>query len=247
MAKTHQHMPTPPGQLKISNKLQYAPGAQALLAPTVVEARDPPILYPGAVAESGVTVRIVATESIRAGNSIRLTWRGKANYRTTLPVTEAGRYIDFVLPKNLVLDNIVEGEAPVCDIFYEVEDPVSGNVEFSPTLQIYIVDALGSLDPVTVPQAPNGEFNPHDIPEPGLRINFPQGPLIIGAGWTSYARDGHVIATVRFGIADGEDFVYMWRFMLDQTEPGGEVQINYTGSNERYIIESLYTALRIIG
>lgn len=246
MATTSQHLPTRPRQSKPSSKLKHAPGAQALLAPIIVEAGILPILYPGAVADSGVTIRIVATETIRPGNNIRLTWRGKANYRTTLPVAEAGRYIDFVLPKNLVLDNIVEGEAPVCDIFYEIEDSVGGNIEFSPTLQIYIVDSLESLDPVTIPQAPDGEFNPHDIPEPGLRINFPQVNLILAAQWTSYARDGHVIATVRFGVADGEDFVYMWRFMLDQTEPSGQVQINYTGSNG-IILESLYTALRVTG
>lgn len=79
------------------------------------------------------------------------------------------------------------------------------------------------------------------------RIEYPRF-VRWGAFWISYGRDGRVIASVGFNVAADETFVYMWRMMLEQTEPDGEVRTNYyTFNNENVLCQSLHAVLRVTG
>jgi len=159
---------------------------------------------------------------------------------------EAGRCIDVMLPKKVLLDNLIPDGSAVCDVYYEVLQ-VDGLVQRSSVAQVYIPDRLVANPPVTVPDAIGGEFNPNKVPEEGLKIEFPRR-VDWAARWSSYGRDGNLIATVSFVVHEYEEFVYMWRGMLDRTEVGGDVWINYYAANDTgLLVESLYTVLRVVG
>ncbi len=222
------------------------PGIKALLPPTIVEANHHSggqFLEPCAVPAEGATVRIVAYDGMTEGQEVELIWKGQVNYETRLTVVDAGHYQDFRVPQRVVLDNIVPGAISYCDVSYRVTR--SDGVEPSPVRRVGIVELTAANPAPFVPQAAGGEFNPNDIPEPGLRIEYPR-PVKWGAFWISYGRDGRVIACVGFNVAPDETFVYMWRIMLDQTEPGGEVRTNYyTSNNDDVLCQSLDAVLRV--
>lgn len=231
-----------------SGMYQIYPGIKALLPPTVVEANHQSggqFLEPCAVPAEGATVRIVAYEEMTEGQEVELIWKGQVNYDARLTVVEAGHYLDFIVPQRIVLDNIVPGAIGYCDVSYRVMK--GDDNELSAARRIGILELTAANPAPVVPQAPNGEFNPNDIPEPGLRIEYPR-PVRWNAFWISYGRDGRVIASVGFGVALDETFVYMWRIMLDQTEPGGEVRTNYyTLNNDNVFCQSLDAVLRVTG
>lgn len=217
------------------------------LAPMVMETGpESPWLYPCAVAESGVVIRISAFAGMFVGQEITLVWEGKTTYKIKASVAEAGRCIDVVLPRKVLLDNIITDGSAVCDVYYEVLQ-VDGLVQRSFVTQVYVPDRLVSNPPVTVPDAIGGEFDPAKVPEDGLKIEFPRR-VDWAARWSSYGRDGNLIATVSFAVHEHEEFVYMWRGMLDQTEAGGDVWINYHAANDTgLLVDSLYTVLRVVG
>jgi len=235
--------------LKRAKAFKFRPGIKALLLPIVVEANHEAggqFLEPCAVPAKGATVRIVAYDGMAQGQQVELAWKGKVNYVASLQVEEAGRYLDFIVPAQVVLDNSTPGAIGYCDISYTVTRG-EGESERSPVGRIGITEWVAANPAPVIPQAPNGEFNPHDIPEPGLKIEYPR-PVQWGAFWISYARDGQVIASVSFGVGEDETFVYMWRIMLDQTEPGGEVRTNYYARNEDGIYcQSLHAVLQVVG
>lgn len=232
-----------------SGKSHVTPGPKDLLLPVILEANHQSggqFLEPCAVPVEGATVRIVAYDEMIEGQEVELIWKGQGNYNAYLTVGEAGRYLDFIVPQRIVLDNIAPGTIGYCDVSYRV---TRGEDEFehSPVRRIGILDLTAANPAPHVPQAPNGEFNPNDIPEPGLKIEYPR-PVRWGAFWISYGRDGRVIASVGFNVAMDETFVYMWRLMLEQTESGGEVRTNYyTFNNDNVLCQSLDAVLRVAG
>ncbi|WP_349973232.1 hypothetical protein [Pseudomonas caspiana] len=227
--------------------IQLRPGIKTLFPPILVEANHESggqFLEPNTVPATGATVRVVAYEGMAQGQRIELTWSGKVNYVASLDVVEGGRYLDFIVPRQIVVDNSAAGSIGYCDISYTVMR--GGNIEISPLSRIGIVEESAVNPAPIVPQAVNGEFNPNDIPEPGLRIEY-ELEVNWGAFWISYGRDGRVIASVSFGVVEGERFVYMWRVMLDQTEPGGEVRTNYVARNKDGVFcQSLHAVLHVI-
>lgn len=232
-----------------SRDINGLPARRALLLPIIVDANHESggqFLEPCAVPAEGATVRIVAYEGMREGHEVELIWKGQVNFIARLPVKEAGRYLDFVVPQRIVLDNITPGAIGYCDVSYNVTGD-GDFVDISPVQRIGIVELTAANPAPLVPQAPDGEFNPNDIPEPGLRIEYPRF-VRWGAFWISYGRDGRVIASVGFNVAADETFVYMWRMMLEQTEPDGEVRTNYyTFNNENVLCQSLHAVLRVTG
>lgn len=242
----------PPYRLQARNEvagLTFAPGIDGLSAAIIVEANheaNGQFLEPAAVPASGATVRIVAYAGMAEGQDIELIWQGRVSYVGRAKVTEGGRYLDFSVPKQIILDNVVAGRVEYCQVNYYVVRG-NGDVDVAPVTRIGIVDSIAANPPPMIPQATNGEFKPDAIPEPGLKIQYLR-PVDWGAFWISYGRDGRVIATVRFGLYPEETFVYMWRNMLDQTEPGGEVRTNYYASNDDGVFcQSLHAVLRVLG
>jgi len=221
------------------------PTQRALLGPTVMETGpDSQWLYPCAVAERGAVVRISVFSGMYVGQEITLVWEGKTVYRIKTSVVDVEHCIDLILPRKVLLDNVIPDGSGVCDVYYEVK--VGDILQRSSVTQVYIPDRLVSNPPVTVPEAVGGEFNPDEVPKPGLKIEFPRR-VDWAARWSSYAPDGSLIATVSFAVHEHEEFVYMWRYMLDQTEPGGDVWINYHAANDTgLLVDSLYTVLRVV-
>lgn len=217
------------------------------LGPTVMETGpDSQMLYPCAIADTGAVVRITAFDGMYVGQSIELFWKGKTTYSIQALVVEAGRCIDIILPKKVVVDSLITDGRVACDLYYEVHQ-VDGLVQRSAVTQVIVPDRLVSNPPVAVPDAPDGHFNPGDFKELGLKIEFPRR-VDWAARWSSYARDGGLMATVSFAVHESEEFVYMWQLMLDQTEPGGDVWINYHAANDTgLLVDSLYTVLRVVG
>ncbi|HEX8540650.1 MAG TPA: hypothetical protein VF671_02995 [Pseudomonas sp.] len=232
---------------RVSNKvpegLKRHPHANPLSAPFMVDVGSvESILYPCAVAETGAVVRLRAFDGMALGQKVTFNWKGRSSYTSSQQVEDVGRYMDFIVPKETVLKNTLPGELVRAEIYVSV----SGISEVSPVNTIHVIDTTLSIPAVTVPEAVDGRFNPDEIPERGLKIVFPQ-PVVINARWVSYGRDGGVIATVSFAVPEGQDFVYMWRTMLDQTESGGEVRINYfSGNADNILVQSLFTALQVI-
>ena len=231
---------------EMAGKLVRTHGLEPL-APMVMETGpENPWLYPCAVAERGAVIRISAFAGMFPGQEITLVWEGKTTYKTKTSVAQAGRCIDVVLPRKVLLDNLISEGSAVCDVYYEMLQ-IDGLVQRSSVAQVYVPDRLVSNPPVTVPDAIGGEFNPDKVPEEGLRIEFPRR-VDWAARWSSYGRDGNLIATVSFAVHENEEFVYMWRGMLDQTEAGGDVWINYHAANDNgLLVDSLYTVLKVVG
>lgn len=242
MTSTHA---TDRKQKQISGKL-LRPFGLTPPAPVVMETGpESPWLYPCAVAERGAVIRISAFDGMFVDQEITLAWEGESTYRMTASVSEVGRPVDFLLPRKVVMDNIIPDGSRVCNVYYEARQ-VDGLVQRSEVAQVFVIDRQVSNPPVTVPDAVGGEFNPDEVPEEGLKIEFPRR-VDWAARWTSYGRDGNVMATVSFAVHDDEEFVYMWRGILDQTESGGDVWINYHAANDTgLLVESLYTVLRVI-
>lgn len=217
------------------------------LGPIVMETGpDSQMLYPCAIAETGSVIRISAFAGMYVGQSIELFWKGKTTYSIQALVIEAGRCIDIVLPKKVVLDSITPDGKVVCDVYYEARQ-LDGLVQRSAVTQVIVPDRIVSNPPVTVPDAVGDEFNPDEVDKPGLKIEFPRR-VDWAARWSSYARDGSLITTVSFALYEGEEFVHMWRLVLDQTEPGGDVWINYHAANDTgLLVDSLYRVLRMVG
>lgn len=160
-------------QKDMSGKL-FRPSGLNPPAPAVMETGpESPWLYPCAVAERGAVIRISAFAGMFEGQEITVVWVGKTTYKMKTSVVEAGRYIDVILPRKVLLDNLITDGSAVCDVYYELLH-VDGLVQRSSVAQVYIPDRLVSNPPVTVPDATGGEFNPDKVPEEGLKIEFPR-------------------------------------------------------------------------
>lgn len=217
--------------------------SSVLSAPFFVEV-DPAssILQPGAIDNRGATVRIPAFGGMFLHQRIELLWRGETEYRASGYVSAIGASVDFLVPKARVLENTPDNSGRLLKLSYTV----AASDESSPEIEVQVSYNYLSNPPVTVPDAPNGEFNPAAVAEPGLRIVFPE-PKYLWPMWCSYGRDGRRIATMYFDYSEGED-LYISPQLLAQTEPGGDVWISYVAENdEGDWVESLFTRLRVIG
>jgi hypothetical protein len=202
-------------------------------------------LQTGTVPAQGATVRIVTNDWMIPGQLIELIWYGLVPYSASVSVVEQGHYVDFIVPKAVIESNAVEGDIGYCNVFYQLP-LVNGSVERSPVIRIAIVDVAKANPAPVIPQALNGELIPDSILKPGLKIEYPR-TVHRSAVWTSYGRDGRVIAMVTFKLAERETFVYMWRLMLNQAEAGGEVRTNYMARNDEDIFcQSLHAVLRVV-
>ncbi|MFS2157691.1 hypothetical protein ACCD10_10085 [Pseudomonas sp. Pseusp122] len=244
MNKSNNNFPLPDRSLPFPASVKVAPGLNSVLPPIVVEAYEKDVLYPCAVAESGAVMRMVGYPRMRAGDIVMVAWMGGGGYFGSCEVGKEDRYIDVVIPKAVVLDTALQSSA--ANAFGHVKF-VDGTSQVSHVISFSVPNVTKGLPPVNVPQAVNGEFTPHDIPEPGLRVEFP-GPVSVRATWSSYGVDGRLMAMLRFGVPPGATFVYIERVTLERTEPGGEVRISYYSENsDGVLVESLHTALRVLG
>jgi hypothetical protein len=199
-------------------------------------------LQPNAVPEGGVTVRVPPFKGMFLNQKIELHWSGKIKYTLTEHVSEVGRCIDFVLPRQWVLESTSGNWGGLVRVSYKVETVT----EPSPVTEVLIADDTFANAAVAVPTAINGVFDPVAVPEPGLRLVFPERKLVFPM-WCSYGREGQRIATVYLPPSSGAD-VYITRGLLSQTESGGDVWISYVAQNkESEWVESQFTRLRVIG
>lgn len=214
-----------------------------LAAPILLELDPASItLQPNAVAAGGITVRVPPFKGMLLNQRIELHWNGKIKYILTEHVRELGRCIDFVLPRQWVLESSSGNWGGLVRVSYQAAMLTAP----SPVVEILIADDTTSNAAVLIPAAISGVFDPAAISEPGLRLVFPERKLVFPM-WCSYGRDGQRIATVYLPPGSGED-LYISKGLLSQTEPGGDVWISYVAQNsEGEWVESLFTHLRVIG
>jgi hypothetical protein len=214
-----------------------------LPAPFVLEIDPASItLQPNAVPEGGVTVRVPPFNGMFLNQQVELHWRGKTKYTLSEHVSEVGRCIDFVLPRKWVLESTSGNWGGLVRVSYTAASFAGP----SSVTEVLIADDTPANAPVTAPTAIKGVFDPAAVPEPGLRLVFPERKLVFPM-WCSYGREGQRIATVYLPPSSGAD-LYISKGLLSQTESGGDVWISYVAqNNEGEWVESQFTRLRVIG
>lgn len=233
---------------KSSESLKRPPGVSQLYYAKIMNAPPiTPLLDVCAVPESGAVVRVPAFEGMFRGQSITLYWEAKETYSTSAVVAFVGRFVDMVVPRAVVQKSHIpaDNNSPV-RVYYEVR-LLNGTIERSPITLVYISADLTPNPAVIVPDVPSGDLDPHSIAAPGLKIVFPPVTYLIAAGCGTFGRDGQLITYGRYALRADEEFIHIPSVVLEQTEPEGDVWINYTGVGEdNIIIESLFTVLRVI-
>lgn len=234
---------------------QYLPGINFLDYPTVMEViPESGVLDLPSVADSGVIVRVPVYLGMAINDTVQLFWKGgdeASTYFAKLSVRDTGRFLDFVVPKSILL---ADPGSPAGDplarahVNYEVF-PASGGpkMQSAVTSLLFVIgwSSTPSNPPPEVPDASAGQLDPDKIAAPGLTVLFPR-PVLLHARWTSYGRDGRVIYMERFGV-EGDPSVVIFRDVLNLTENGGEVRITYyTKSDRVHLVNSLPAVLQVV-
>jgi len=197
----------------------------ALEKATIVESISPLMLYPSAVPESGATIRIPAPLEAEAGDTVELFWVGKGGivpWQNSQLITSVGRFIDFTVPKRVILESAgpIDGE---CMFIYRVIIAGVG-APVSPRHDFYVAGDGPALPAPTVPDYPSGAVDFSSIDS--LRVDIPDS-VIFGGAWTVWSRAGE-LTEVPIGFVPGETFI-AWPELLHSIEPGGRLAIRYTG------------------
>jgi hypothetical protein len=131
-----------------------------LPAPTIVEAPDgvlDPEVNPG-----NVTLRVAYSGTV-AGDTLTWYWLGhplEGSGSDWIPITTAiaGKPVDFTIPRSLIEPNINDEVR----VLYTLKRGVSGEYQFSATLNLVIGKIIGELPAPSVLEAPGGVLDPMD-------------------------------------------------------------------------------------
>lgn len=202
------------------------------------------IVFPCAAPDAGAVIRVPEYDGMAAGQTIVLDWDGNLPFRVSARVTVTDRYIDFRVPKDLLLQTAADSSVQ-CHASYVVREAGKPDRASAPTT--FLVTPPSPAPPVVVvPAAPEGELDFSTIDrEVGLPVRFPDEEIINGR-WLSCSSDGRPNAFASFRVERGET-VNIWRELLDQVEPEGDVRIWYMGSIDHITPSKMVTIRALWG
>lgn len=217
--------------------------AAAAPSPMLMFNYDDSLVYPGITLPEGTFVLIETDTDTKKHDTYRLYFEAKTSHTDSFIVNDPGRAVLFVLPNSLIADNAVPGDLIRGKLWYEVL-PATGPVRESGITNFAVTAPEKSIPPATTPGVDPNQFDPINMPEPGLTLAFPNHAHILHALWRSFGKNGRLLYQENFGVSE---HVLIGPNILALTEPGGLVVIQYYSSNvDGKLGPSIPLVLRVI-